>query len=82
MLLSLQKQEFGNIKEVACYRQQFQFLNVGLTLCSDTNIIIDVFSSIYQKFFCPVQPENSILCYSVKNACGTEKLLTVIDGAA
>jgi len=36
MLLSLHKQELEDIKNAACYTQQFQFLNAGLTLCSDT----------------------------------------------
>jgi len=81
MLLSLQKQEFEDIKGAACYSQQFQFLNAGLTLYADTTAFIDIFSSIYQNFIQPSQPKTNILCYIIKG--GTEKSpLAVVDGIA
>jgi hypothetical protein len=79
MLLSLQKQELEDIKNAACYSQQFQFLNTGLSLYSDNTAFIEIFSSIYQNFIQPSQPLNNILCYILKD--GTEKSpLAVVDG--
>jgi hypothetical protein len=81
MLLSLQSQELEDIKKFACYSQQFQFLNTGLTLYSDNAAFIDMFASIYKNFIQSSQPKNNILCYILKNSTGI-KPLAVVDGIA
>jgi len=79
MLLNLHKQELEDIKNVACYSRQFQFLSAGLTLYSDDPAFIEIFSSIYQNFIQPAQPKNNILCYILKN--GMQKSpVAVVDG--
>ena len=79
MLLNLHKQELEDIKNVACYSRQFQFLSVGLTLYSDDPAFIEIFSSIYQNFIQPAQPKNNILCYILKNGM-LKSPVAVVDG--
>ena len=79
MLLNLHKQELEDIKNVACYSRQFQFLSAGLTLYSDDPAFIEIFSSIYQNFIQPAQPKNNILCYILKNGM-LKSPVAVVDG--
>jgi hypothetical protein len=70
MFLTLTNNQLQNIKEVALYKANFNFLGVQLALAADTLDAIEVFSAMYRNFITSTQPTPHITCY-IQKSTGT-----------